>query len=96
MLVQVLRDPATREAYDQQLSLTAAKQQIFISHTIDLADMELGQVADSTQASSEIAYRYPCRCGGDYWLESMAAVEHGSAFAQCDTCSLNLVICLSP
>ena len=97
--LQVLREPSTRLAYDQQLALAAAQQQAFVSQTVMLADMELVKmsVEDSTctPASADTAYQYPCRCGGAYWLDDMVLdVSQGSVLVQCDTCSSNIEISL--
>ena len=92
-LLQILKDPATRAAYNQQLALAAAQQQVFVSQTISLADMELPS-EDSSEHSYATCLQYPCRCGGAYWLDphSIGAIED-SALLPCDTCSLYVEVC---
>lgn len=96
-LLQVLREPSTRMAYNQQLALSAVQQQVFVSQTVVLADMELVEISheDSTDASVSTAYQYSCRCGGAYWLDAVVVNDmHGGLLVQCDTCSLNIEVCL--
>lgn len=96
--MQVLRDASTRMAYNQQLALAAAQQQVFVSQTVVLAEMELVQLsdADSTDASVSTAYRYSCRCGGAYWLDAMVMYDlQGTLLVQCDTCSSNIEVQLN-
>lgn len=90
---QILKDPATRAAYNQQLALAAAQQQVFVSQTISLADMELPS-EDSSEHSYTTCLQYPCRCGGAYWLDphSIGATED-NALLPCDTCSLYVEVC---
>ncbi len=92
-LLQVLKNPATRAAYNQQLALEAAQQQVFVSQTITLADMELAtdEASDQSQA---VELEYSCRCGGAYCLDSasMNATED-RVLVQCDTCSLHIEVC---
>ena len=62
-----------------------------------LADMEPVQSSreDSPDAPGNTAYEYACRCGGAYWLNGMAFhIPQGSIVLQCDTCSLNIEVCL--
>ena len=84
-------------AYNQQLALAAAQQQVFVAQTIVLADMELVQLSsgDSTGASVSTVYQYPCRCGGAHWLDAMMLNDlQGRLIVQCDTCSSNIEVCL--
>ena len=97
-VMQVLREPSTRMAYNQQLALEAAQQQVFVSQTIVLADMEPVQLStdDSTGESVSTAYQYPCRCGGAHWLDAMMLKNlEGRSIVQCDTCSSNIEVCLN-
>lgn len=85
-------------AYNQQLALAAVQQQMFVSQTVVLADMEIVQVSDgdSTDASVSTAYRYPCRCGGAYWFDATVMNDlQGSLLIQCDTCSSNTEVYLT-
>ena len=95
--MQTLRKPSTREAYDQQLAFAAAQQQVLVSQTIMLADMEPVQssVEDSPDAPGNIAYHFACRCGGAYWLDGIAFhIPQSRVVLQCDTCSLNIEVYL--
>ena len=96
--MQVLREPSTRMAYNQQLALAAAQQQLFVSQNVTLAEMELVQLSegDSTNASVSTAYRCSCRCGGAYWLDVIVMNDlQGSLLVQCDTCSSNIQVHLN-
>ena len=95
--LQTLKDPVLRAAYDQQLAFAAAQQLAFVSQTILLAEMELVQsTAEDTQGlACNTAYQYPCRCGGSYWLDTVAIhMSQNTLLVQCDTCSLNIEVCL--
>ena len=88
-LVQVLKDPAARAQYDQQLALHAAQQHIFVSETISIADMTV-DLSSTAESTSSAQLYYLCRCGGSYWLDTCtidsSRQEH--FVLQCDTCSL--------
>lgn len=85
-------------AYDQQLALASAQQQGFVSQTVMLADMEHVKAPgeDSTHATVDTAYQYPCRCGGSYWLDDVVLnMSQGNVLVQCDTCSSNIEVTLN-
>lgn len=87
---QVLRDPALKQQYDQQLAHTQLQQEVFISQTIPVAEMQLFPSDLGTGQSSYLAY--PCRCGG--WFQAECEILDGSesVIVQCDTCSLHVQV----
>ena len=93
--LQVLKDPAARAAYNQQLALEAAQQQVFISQAITLADMECQHSTgdESLDQSHTVYHHYQCRCGGTYWLDpALLGAPDDIAVLQCDTCSLHIEV----
>ncbi len=90
-LFQVLSDPSLRAAYNQQLALEAAQQQVFPSQTIRFNDMEEAGVTGDP-ADPDMLWEYPCRCGGVYLLDDSTNVTRGSVLLPCDTCSLNIEV----
>ncbi|KAK9816904.1 hypothetical protein WJX72_006948 [[Myrmecia] bisecta] len=88
---QVLKDPATRQAYDDELVAAKLKQECAISDEIDLDDMAI-----ETPSEGASLHSYSCRCGGHYFVsdeELHAASDH--VVVQCDTCSLFIRIMYS-
>ena len=84
---EALGDPARRAAYDRQLALEAARQEVAVSETVALAEMGVASVEGQACRS------WPCRCGGAYYLpeEEVAAAAEGGAqelLVPCSTCSL--------
>ena len=91
ILPQVLRDSALKQQYDQQLALEQLQQQVFISQTITVDEMQ-SMAGDPT--SGEDSYlAYPCRCGGCFQVEEGAldGLDH-SIVVQCNTCSLHIQV----
>ena len=84
----MLRDPALKQTYDQQLALEQLQQQVFISQTVSLAEMQL--VSGDSVLGEASFLAYPCRCGGSYEMENDALYNNHSVVVQCDTCSLHI------
>lgn len=74
----VLSDPGQRAAYDQQLQLAAAAQQVAVSDTVPLAVLQPAEV------EGESCLVWPCRCGGCFAVtaeEAAAAAKEAAAAA---------------
>lgn len=86
----MLRDPALKQTYDQQLALEQLQQQVFISQTVTLAEMQL--ISGDSVLGEASFLAYPCRCGGSYEMEVDALDFNDSITVQCDTCSLHVQV----
>ena len=90
-LPQVLRDPALKVVYDQQLALEQLKQQVFISQTVTVDEMQ--SMAGDPTLGGDSYFSYPCRCGGCFQVEegTLDGLDD-SIIVQCDTCSLHIQV----
>lgn len=88
----MLQDAEQRAAYDRQLALQAAAENVHINETVPLEDM------DAEEVDGQACLAWPCRCGGSYLVlaeeaEAAAAGADGQAaelIVPCTTCSLNI------
>lgn len=108
----MLQDSERRAAYDRHLALSAAQQDVHVSETVCLEEME-----GPTDVEGQACYTWPCRCGGAYLLlEEDASSAAGAATAgggeesagtaattaaaelavPCSTCSLHIRVLLLP
>ena len=84
----ILSNPISRAAYDQELAVIAARSVVHISDAIASNDMEPERTDDG-----DCILSWPCRCGGAYIvLEEDVQNESNEVAVQCSTCSLHIAV----
>lgn len=79
--MQILRDEASRLAYDRQVELARQLNDSSVSDKLHLCELE------PWKEDPEYLF-HPCRCGGDYYVAAQDLHQHESIVVACDTCSL--------
>ncbi len=80
----VLRDEASRAAYDRELARRRLLK-IHVSEVVEAASMAFSEEDESLS--------HPCRCGGSYRL-AQGDVEASMLVVQCSNCSFNIEVVL--
>ena len=89
---QILSNEITRKMYDNQLKRQHLEDEVLINEELCLADLES---LSSANEDCITEYVHPCRCGGEYVLDSEYTKMHfTSIILTCENCSLNLKILL--
>lgn len=94
---EVLKDDASRGAYDRQLASARARQQVSVSDDVQLEDCYCEALpAGEDGVEDNYEYNYPCRCSALYVFYEKD-IEHSVAqngamqmVVGCSGCSLNI------
>ncbi|KAG2221423.1 hypothetical protein INT45_005228 [Circinella minor] len=78
---EILRNPTTRKAYDEELAARHQHRAAVINSEIDLDDMEYNEKA--------LTFSLICRCSGIYAITEND-LEQGIDVVCCDNCSLRI------
>ncbi|CAL8107667.1 unnamed protein product [Calicophoron daubneyi] len=92
MAWKVLQSPETRKNYDSlysQFSLMKESAGLPVQAELKLEDFTFDRSDSDNTGSDHLkgSYWFPCRCGGSYVLDSLAALCKAQ-FVPCSDCSL--------
>lgn len=86
----VLKDPDSKKAYDEQIEQSDIDTEVTIFETLNVGDLENNEIDDT------LSYR--CRCGGSFLVPKLMVVNVyrlEPILFPCDDCSLFIEILLS-
>ncbi len=78
----VLKEPDLRRSYDADLM----RKQIYVSEVVEAASMIF--------CEDDCSLSKPCRCGGEYKMNSVDAENGASVVVQCSNCSFYIKVVL--
>lgn len=84
---QVLVNPLSKKAFDQQLAKTATQISGPLQDEVDLDDMEC-----SVFENNVVYWKYKCRCDDGEFIVTEQDLEDGVDIVECNSCSLNIKV----
>jgi diphthamide biosynthesis protein 4 len=92
---ETLRDPDRRADYDARASYGAGEAaaaaqsaRVHVSDTLELGEMDYEEEGD--------AFKWACRCGGEYRVPGEETLEVDSVIVPCTGCSLRVRVMVPP